>query len=356
MQSIRIAYRETNANAPTEYRHAKEKEVFMTPAQKNTIQKVLFAGYPYNGKGYLDPIYDHFGESGKHHADTLAADITQAVMWNFMSKWQIPGNPAYKGEVQFDSQEEFVDKVITDITNYAHSTSPAASPASNEVKINGSGEIKESNGVFRTDELSITDPEHCSLTYELNTPEGVTAVDTENNELLTVKEKEPFYLTTEDHESIADDDTLNVEATLAFPGNTIYQYNTDSKPKYIIDGKDKYQTMLGADVQTVNFSGTLSLSVKSVDPKGKDPENKDPEGKDPDNDTPGKNTSGNNTPGGDDPVNNSPDRNDSTNRNNDGSKEKDAAVDTGDPTPVFPLAGMLLAAAAGIVLTVYNRR
>ncbi|MDD5823104.1 MAG: thioester domain-containing protein [Firmicutes bacterium] len=295
---------------PTIYVEANDDRLLLTDKQRDVLKRVLYAGYPYNGKGFLDPVYEYYAqyEGGKAYADYEAAEITQNIVWLLMSEWNVPGNPEFDIDDLIKRDDIPMLDIINAIMLYAKGKELVNAPASSDIEVDGEAIFEEIDGLWETELMTVVNPENCVLTYELVLPEDITAVDADGNELTSVAGGEKFKLTTEDSVNVKDDAMLEVEAEFKYPAK-LYQFDTTQealKGGYYVP----YQTMLCADVETVELCGSMPLTCA-------------------------KNTV---TEPGED------------------SDEETGLVDTSDYSPISLYASLLLSSVTAIVLFVRIRR
>lgn len=301
--------KEGAANKATTYTLADKDEYLLTDEQIEVIKKILFAGYPYNGKGYANELVS-WG------MDDAAAGATQAIVWNYVKSCGVPANTKDAGLPT--SEEDPILRGLTEkIVAYANSDESITPPSSSNITIKGTGVLAENDGVWET-EVTIVNPAGWNPTYNLKLPEGVKAVDAQGNEIASVEGGVAFKLVAQDAESVKAGSVLKVETELTYPTN-FQQYNTTDMYKDGFSGNTyPYQTMITLDIETVDMNGSLALTTKSAD--------------DPDDD-------------GDDDGN----------KDNKGDDDK-GAVNTSDNSPIAPFAGLFAASVAGIVAVVRARR
>lgn len=304
------------ANSPTKYRSSTDGESLLTRDQEEILRKVVFAGYPYNGKLYLDPLYDTYGE----FADSFASNITQAIIWNYMSKWEIPGNPEYNGPLVSLDGIDITEPIIANIMAYAESDALVSPPASTDIEIKGSGEMREVNGIWKTDKLSIVNPSGCDLTYSLKLPDGIKAMDGQNHNISTIDGDEFFYLISDDKNNLSDNVIINIESRLSFPGEMLKQFIPVTTADVVVSEKNEYQTMLAAGILSVDFNGKFPVYIKES--------------------------------ATDDSESHGNSHSHKTELSN--NADKDFAVDTSDRAPILVIAYVILASVLGIVMLLHN--
>lgn len=231
--------------ATTEYKQADETDhKLLTKEQMEILRKIMYAGYPHNAEGILDECMDY---------PEYAALLTQTAIWEQLRLWGIEGNYEPVGEKAWNEDEP----IIYELINFGNSGVSINPPKSNVITVSGSGVMTMGpDYVYRTGELMITEPENYKLTYKLTVPQGTKAVDKDGNEISEVKEGEKFFLTAEKYSDIPSSAELLVETTSSFPKDVEHYY-----PITKGDDNRPYQTMLCVGIDTMNLSGTLTISA-----------------------------------------------------------------------------------------------
>lgn len=259
-----------------------EEHLVQDPTHAMSLRRLLYAGYPYDSKGLLAPLYNAMGS----YADSFAADLTQNVLWSLMKEWGITGNEHYDAHQAEDAEIPGWNAAYTALLEYVHSGEELpAMPASFTPHLTGSTEFAAQGQSYMTGALSISNPTGFKLGYNIKLPEGVVPLNADKEEIMadyvyeggqfknngyTVYGGETFYLKTDDV-SAAAGKTMTIKGDLSIPAN-ITQYSTSDKAMgwkewdgYTPGGQEKYelhdfQTMLSSGIESKSFSASATLN------------------------------------------------------------------------------------------------
>lgn len=262
---------------------------FLSDAQIAVLQKILYAGYPYNAVGLFDDDYinkvkkelandEDFKDYNEEEIyEYIMEDLTAATqfaIWEQLSIWNeadgsLPGAVSVRGK---EGAGEAVYKLLEFAWN-------GVIPTRTNIKIEASADATSpeklimEDGKWKSAELKISDSESCPLTYSLTTTSGIKVVDKNGNTITSVKGNTPFYLVSESEE---------FEGEASVTAEVEVKYPTDVEQYRCINSSD-YQTILSVGEGKMTLTDTFTATTESKD---KDPEEKDPTN--PDN--PGGNT------------------------------------------------------------------
>lgn len=278
------------ANDATHYREATADEMLLDADQLAIVQRVLYAGYPYDSVGALAPVYKTIGIYSSEYAAWIAQQVTQHVIWSFMSQWGIEGNP--EGFADEPIENGFYKEAYDALMDYVNSdTALPDTPHNFTPELNGSAVFVKTDDGIVTGALSISNPEGYVVAYDVELPAGVSAIDEDGNAVSgTIYGGETFYLTARDEASA--DGTVSISAVVKVPTDVKQYMTKDTGKDGKVDGDSPFQTMLsvGVDVHDLSASAALILAEEkeepavepgesvNEDPADNDPENQDPEG------------------------------------------------------------------------------
>lgn len=270
------------ANAPTQYREANAGEMLLNDEQLAVIQRVLFAGYPYDGAGCLAPLYEHLGT----YAADPASDLTQGVIWMLMNQWGITGNSHYSTEGAELDDVPGMQEAFDNLMDFAlNGTISTALPEGYVPGLTSPASFTEADGVWTTGQLTITDPAGFNLQYNVSLPAGIVLLDRNGEEMYanwdfdysigefvelgyTLYGGDVFYLQAYDAADI-EGAQITITCTVKLPTD-IKQYMTeDTGLGNKNDGQGyvqhPFQTMLSVGIQSGEYTGTVNLLTDSVD-------------------------------------------------------------------------------------------
>lgn len=273
---------EENHNPPTKYWEASEAELLLTEPQVQVIQRVLYAGYPYDSIGALAPLYNSMGSFA---ADT-ASDLTQHAIWSLMAGWGISGNTHYvPGSHSGSVDVPGWDEAYAALMDFALSDAqiPEA-PSAFVPAVTGDTTFAEQDGIWVTGALTITNPGDFTVQYYVSLPDGVSPFHMDDEPFIPdmdftsegpvikgylIYGGEPFYLAAMDVDS-AVDGIVNVGGSIKLPTD-IRQYSTnetglgnkDDGQGYI---QHRFQTMLSVGISTTDYSASAHLYAPGSEP------------------------------------------------------------------------------------------
>ncbi|MCQ2511777.1 MAG: Cna B-type domain-containing protein [Lachnospiraceae bacterium] len=289
------------ANPPTHYTEAASIDL-LTAEQQAIIQRVLFAGYPYDAVGALAPLYESYDAAS---ASEMASNLTQGLIWTLMTTWNVPGNTHFTPIMESSGSDiPGWDDAYNALIDYALHGDPLPQlPDSFTPDVIGSTTFAKHGEYWKTDALSITNPDGFRIMYNVTVPDGVVILDKDGFEIspnwdfidgefvilgYTVYGGETFYLQTE-HGPSAEGQSISITGSAKVPTN-ITQYVTNEKgigdkgdgQGYVLH---PFQTMLSVGITTADFTGgatlhaadeTITISGYKTWIHGDNPENQRP--------------------------------------------------------------------------------
>lgn len=281
------------ANDATHYREATADEMLLDADQLAIVQRVLYAGYPYDSVGALAPVYKTIGIYSSEYAAWIAQQVTQHVIWSFMSQWGIEGNP--KGFADEPIEDGFYKEAYYALMDYVNSdTALPDTPHNFTPELNGSAVFVKTDDGIVTGALSISNPEGYVVAYDVELPAGVSAIDEDGNAVSgTIYGGETFYLTARNEASA--DGTVSISAVVKVPTDVKQYMTKDTGKDGKVDGDSPFQTMLsvGVDVHDLSAAAALILAEEKEEPAvepgesvNEDPADNDPEKQDLENQDP----------------------------------------------------------------------
>ena len=263
------------ANPQTKYTEAATVSL-LTEDQQDVIQRVLYAGYPYDSVGVLAPLYANLDAAS---AADAAADITQFIIWSLMAKWEVPGNTHYTPSLDVTgSGIPGWDEAYAALVDYAlNGAQLLPIPTGFTPEIAGSTLFTKHEDFWKTGALSITNPDGFKVMYHVNVPDDVVLLDKDGYEMFpnwdftedgwvnlgyTVYGGDTFYLQTE-HGPSVDGAAISFSGAVKQPTD-IKQYLTNDTGKGDKSDGQGYvqhplQTMLSVGISSADFDGEAAL-------------------------------------------------------------------------------------------------
>ena len=224
----------------------------LTADQIQILKRIVFAGYPNDSQGILRK--NDLGAG----FEKWAGLETNIAIWTMMTTWgKVGSNP--------DQTYANADNTVRELIDYATSSHNISVPSSSNIMIEGSGKLSHINNQWSTGKLMITQPAGYDLHFTLNLPGGASAINAAGQTITTVDDGEPFWIVADDPDALT---SFDVEA------KTVVSYPTDINffvTKDLSSSLDPatmspkaYQTMLYIEKETMNLSGSLSLTKDRV--------------------------------------------------------------------------------------------
>ncbi len=225
----------------------------LTAEQLQILKRIVFAGYPNDSQGILRK--NGLGGAG---TEEWAGLLTNAAIWTMMTTWGKAGSSA--GQTYADA-----DPIVRELIDYATDSQNIAVPSSSNILIEGSGKLSHVNNQWSTGELMITQPAGYDLHFTLNLPSGATAIDAAGQPITTVDDGDPFRIIVDDPDALTSFD-VEASAVASYPTNINFFVTKDVSGTLdpVTRLPKAYQTMLYVEKETMNLSGSLSLTKERV--------------------------------------------------------------------------------------------
>lgn len=262
-------------NDPTKYYEANAEEMYLTADQLAVVQRLMYAGYPYNATGALTPI---FNAGGSFLYDNVAPGLTQNALWALMAKWGVPGNDHYDSTNLESAEVPGYQEAYTALMDFVENGTISQLPGEFVPELVGHMGFDGHDGEFMSGAVKITNPEGFVLAYTVDFPEGVYPVDEDGEELWAnvlydssfneigyrFYGGETFYLRTEDPNALEGEE-ITFTATAKVPTDVKQYMTNDTGRGDKNDGQGyvqhPYQTMLSVGISTASYSGSATLKA-----------------------------------------------------------------------------------------------
>ena len=263
------------ANPQTKYTEAATVDL-LNAEQQEAVQRVLYAGYPYDAVGILAPLYANLDAAS---AADAAADITQFIIWSLMAEWGVEGNSHYESSlVSAESGIPGWDEAYNALVDYAKNGPQFSDiPVDFVPTLTGSATFAKHGDSWKTGALSITNPDGFKVMYHVNVPDDVVLLDKDGYEMYpswdfvnggwvnlgyTVYGGDTFYLQTE-HGPSVENESISFSGSVKQPTDIKQYLTNDTGLGDKSDGQGyvqhPFQTMLSVGISSASFDGEAAL-------------------------------------------------------------------------------------------------